>query len=959
MGARTITRLDPVAGGTPRPFWSVVIPTLERPTMLREALASVLAQDPGPEHMEILVHEDFGEESAGAVVTEFDGRVRHLRAPRRLGQIANVNAAIAATRGAWIHLLHDDDWVAPGFYDGFRRLLADQDEAIGGGLCGQINVTPSGERIALDPVWDKAGPLLGLTERLIRANPISPVALVVRRAAHERIGLYREDLRFTSDWEFMVRLSAAYHLVVLPERLAFYREHEASVTGSRRWVDQAREIDGLVDEFAARSLIAPTAIEGSRANLARNFARRSIARAKAGDGDQAFDLARAALMIDTSPETHAIHLYAAGMRQADGLRDWMFEALRARVLAEAGADAPVKPAAPPMTLAPIANDGKRPFWSVVIPAFGRPEMLRQALRSVLAQDPGPEHMEIIVHEDHGEETASAIAAEFNGRVRHVRAERGLGAHGVMNAGLSRARGVWTHLLHDDDWVAPDFYATFRRALEGQPDRVGAALCGQNNVPARGEPYRLSLLSEAPGVLANFTERVLRAHPISPVALVVRRAAYERVGLYRDDPPFTGDMELVIRLGAAFEVFFVPRHLAYHRIHDPSITGSIAHVDQARELARLIDALGPAHGLPPEAVAVARADQATAHAVRAAKAAGDGDGVLALSLARAALAIDASRPMHRAFLRAAIHKHAQALRSWMLDGLRARAREDLGLPMPASATVDPSRQPPRGEPPAIAPIDDDPTRPFWSVVIPTYRRVETLRVALRSVLADDPGPVDLEIIVAQGHWEECVEPVIREFATGRIRLLRAPVHLGQARNWNAGIEAARGRWIHLLHDDDWVAPGFHATMRAVIEPLDASFGAAACASIHAYPDKPDFLGVLLRERSGPIDELAADLVMVNRFTPPSVVIRRAAYEAVGGFWPAFPHSPDWELYLRVLGRFRWWYEARHLAYYRRHATSQTGTLLDSGVSARDARRLIDHHARHLGLSPARRRGALTN
>ena len=52
-------RILPVPEGTPRPVWSVMIPTYNCAKYLRETLVSVLAQDPGPEQMQIEVVDDY------------------------------------------------------------------------------------------------------------------------------------------------------------------------------------------------------------------------------------------------------------------------------------------------------------------------------------------------------------------------------------------------------------------------------------------------------------------------------------------------------------------------------------------------------------------------------------------------------------------------------------------------------------------------------------------------------------------------------------------------------------------------------------------------------------------------------------------------------------------------------------------------------------------------------------
>src|SRR5690242_12222648 len=46
-------RIDPVPDDVGRPFWSVMIPTYNGTDYLREALESVLRQDPGPDQMQI------------------------------------------------------------------------------------------------------------------------------------------------------------------------------------------------------------------------------------------------------------------------------------------------------------------------------------------------------------------------------------------------------------------------------------------------------------------------------------------------------------------------------------------------------------------------------------------------------------------------------------------------------------------------------------------------------------------------------------------------------------------------------------------------------------------------------------------------------------------------------------------------------------------------------------------
>ena len=51
-------QIHPVPKGVQRPLWSVLIPTYNCAIFLKEALQSVLSQDPGPQKMEIIIIDD-------------------------------------------------------------------------------------------------------------------------------------------------------------------------------------------------------------------------------------------------------------------------------------------------------------------------------------------------------------------------------------------------------------------------------------------------------------------------------------------------------------------------------------------------------------------------------------------------------------------------------------------------------------------------------------------------------------------------------------------------------------------------------------------------------------------------------------------------------------------------------------------------------------------------------------
>ena len=110
------------------------------------------------------------------------------------------------------------------------------------------------------------------------------------------------------------------------------------------------------------------------------------------------------------------------------------------------------------------------------------------------------------------------------------------------------------------------------------------------------------------------------------------------------------------------------------------------------------------------------------------------------------------------------------------------------------------------------ITDEVKRPLWSVLIPTHNCAHYLRETLQSVLAQDPGEAIMEIIVVDDHsTKDDPEAVVKEFGQGRVQFIRQEKNIGKVKNYETGLTASRGRYIHQLHGDDLVYDGFYSEM----------------------------------------------------------------------------------------------------------------------------------------------------
>ncbi|MCL2639862.1 MAG: glycosyltransferase [Phycisphaerales bacterium] len=225
------------------------------------------------------------------------------------------------------------------------------------------------------------------------------------------------------------------------------------------------------------------------------------------------------------------------------------------------------------------------------------------------------------------------------------------------------------------------------------------------------------------------------------------------------------------------------------------------------------------------------------------------------------------------------------------------------------------------------------QPFWSVMIPTYNRPEVVR-ALRSVLAQDLGPDRMQIEVLDNCSTTLdVESLVKSPPLDRVRYHRHASNLGMHGNWNACVAHAVGRWVHILHDDDFVYPGFYQVMEAAIQSASTIAAAFCSAALVDNRGQPLATTNLEQPAPGVHPNLLDRLLRGNAIQFASIVVRRDVYEQVGAFDASLDYVADWDMWMRIAARFPFWYEPQILAAYTQHPDSETSAL---ALTARDRR-----------------------
>ena len=246
-----------------------------------------------------------------------------------------------------------------------------------------------------------------------------------------------------------------------------------------------------------------------------------------------------------------------------------------------------------------------------------------------------------------------------------------------------------------------------------------------------------------------------------------------------------------------------------------------------------------------------------------------------------------------------------------------------------------------------------SHPRWSVVIPAHNCADLLVPCLQGVLGQLAPRDDAEVVVVDDGSRDDPAAVVERVGGGRVRLVRNETALGAVPNFNRCLGEARGDYIHLLHGDDVVLPGFYEAMDAAL--ADPGVAAAFCRTQHVdQHGTPIALTRRYVPGGGVWTDALRKLASSNRIAAPSIVVKAATYAAVGGFDETLPHAADWDMWARAATAGEVVFVDRVLAQYRVHPGNDTSKRLRTGANMEERYRAMEHMLSHV---PAADRRAL--
>lgn len=196
------------------------------------------------------------------------------------------------------------------------------------------------------------------------------------------------------------------------------------------------------------------------------------------------------------------------------------------------------------------------------------------------------------------------------------------------------------------------------------------------------------------------------------------------------------------------------------------------------------------------------------------------------------------------------------------------------------------------------------KPLVSVIVPTYKRADRIRLALDSIVAQDYGAENIELIVVSDNrpeWPEsaATNAAVSSYASSlpHFRLLHTSGQTGGGAARNYGCRQATGKYLAFLDDDDEFLPDKVSTQVAFMEAssLDMSW-----QDVSWY----DELGRLVEHRrlDHCVDFSTEGLLRAHLLTPISptaiYMLRRDLFARTEGFGEVAT-GQDWWLMLRCI------------------------------------------------------------
>lgn len=263
---------------------SVVMPSYNHSRYVMEAARSVLSQT--YQNLELIVIDDGSSDNSVDLLRTIDDSRLHLEVQENRGAHAAINRGLEMAQGDYLAIINSDDVFDPRRLTECLRLMDVEQSDF---ACTWIRVVDAeGNEKGIKQAWKNMLPSWASKAKecvywegndfalnLLSSNFVSTTSnMIFRRTVFERIGGMR-NLRFSHDWDFMLRLAPEFTCSVVPLPLMDYRLHGSNtISSNRKWMlfEVIWTLAANLHRFEGRNLFSGQADTAVREAQIRTFA---------------------------------------------------------------------------------------------------------------------------------------------------------------------------------------------------------------------------------------------------------------------------------------------------------------------------------------------------------------------------------------------------------------------------------------------------------------------------------------------------------------------------------------------------------------------------------------------------------------------------------------------------------------------------------------------------------------
>ena len=213
--------------------------------------------------------------------------------------------------------------------------------------------------------------------------------------------------------------------------------------------------------------------------------------------------------------------------------------------------------------------------TVLIPNFNRNDFLFDTLNSIKNQTIDCSLLKIKVVDDCSSlENPELVIRKFlDLNISLIVNEKNLGQMRNINKCIKLSDSEYTHILHSDDTLAPNFYEEILKVINYVPE-IDYIFCPSNYIDEKGVNIgNTGQIFDQATYLVNFNERLYLEQLIQTPSIIVRTKVYSEIGSFRTDLHMCEDWDMWIRISKRFKGYYIPKFLANYRVNSISTSSS--------------------------------------------------------------------------------------------------------------------------------------------------------------------------------------------------------------------------------------------------------------------------------------------------------------------------------------------------------------------------------------------------